>query len=231
MMMMIIVISFSLHDVSSQSQCIWRVSLDDLNQSSLCPIVAGWVESFRARRKRRSCRGCPTEKHSTLYQSFFDSDMGHSLSCSKMGLVDMSTQFAGSIVLPNNNRYRIEGRGKTLEDRISNNWKMVLKKFLFKESIPRLYHLSCFRSYVSSLLASICVDMQHFITKKPRLHSSRLDVLMVVNFGMRIFLFASPCDPVNFYQHFGYKKHSTNVSVTKLLFKCRNKLKHTHFFI
>ena len=135
------------------------------------------------RRELISCRGCPTEKHSNLHQSFSDSDMGHSLSCSKMGLVDMSTQFAGSIVLTNNNRYGMEGKGRRWRKRISSNWKMVKKKFLFKEPISRLYHLSCFCRYVSSLLASICLDMKHFIVKKRRLPSSRHDVLMVVNFG------------------------------------------------
>jgi len=104
-----------------------------------------------------------------------------------MGLADMSTQFAGTIVLPNNNRYRMEGKGRRWRKRTSSNWKMVKKKNLFKESISRLYQLSFFCRYVSSLLASICLNMQRFIAKKRQLLYSRHDVFMVVNFEMRIF--------------------------------------------
>jgi hypothetical protein len=151
------------------------------------------------------CKGCPTEKHSALYQRFSDPDMGHSFSCSKMGLVDMSNQFTGPIVLPNNNRYRMEGKGRRWRKRISSNWKMVKKKILFKESISRLYQLSRFYRYVSSFLASICLNKQHFIAKKRQLHSSIYDVHMVVNFHMRIFWNASQCDPVHLCQHLGKK--------------------------
>jgi hypothetical protein len=138
-------------------------------------------------RELRGSRSCPTEKHSTLYQSSSDSDMGHSLSCSKMGLVDMSTEFSGPIVLPNNNRYRMEGKLRRWRKQTYSNWKMVKKKFLLIESISRLYQPSSFCRYVYSLLASICLNMQHIIAKKRHLPPSRNDVLMVVNFEMRIF--------------------------------------------
>jgi hypothetical protein len=161
-----------------------------------------------------SFRSCPTEKPSTLYQRFSDSAMEHSLSCSDMGLVDMSTQFAGWVVLPSNNRYKMEGKGRRWKKRTSGNWKMVKKKFLFKESISRLYQLSCFCRCVSSLLASICLNKQHFNAKKRQLPFSGHDVLMVVNFEMRMFWNASPCVPVHLCQHFG-QKNFTNVLVRK----------------
>jgi hypothetical protein len=90
------------------------------------------------------CRGCPTQKRSALYQRFSDSDMVHFLSCSNMVLVDMSAQFADSIELSNYNRSRMEGKGRSHRKRMSSNWKMIKKKFLSKEPISRLYHLSCF---------------------------------------------------------------------------------------
>jgi hypothetical protein len=81
----------------------------------------------------------------------------------------------------------MDGKGRRRKTRTSSNWKIVKKKFLFKESIRRLYQLSSFCRCVSSFLASIFLNKQHFNAKKRQLPSSGRDVLMVVNFEMRIF--------------------------------------------